>query len=310
MVRSSSLLSFVLFASVASIAACGGAAADPPGSAPSGTDPNLPAGDAGTNAPAVDGGGGGGRDGQVPIDGPRITIALKGNVDPFVHVDGLAGETPVKQVVAIKSLLLLRSPNDPAPVTVFDHGSDAVPVDLVTGKPVVVAEVVAKTLPAGVFTIAKAGVSYVDYRVAARMHSGFDIDGHYDNVQTLSAGAVIGGVTRAKGYFKYTFVAGGTTIGALEGEDAPMPAVTTSGGLSIESTGTESYYVFPVTIAVDPEIAVDHAVLLDVNVRESFRWLDQNYPGYATGTFDTTPSAYEPVIAFGGNRFSLTIGPK
>lgn len=80
----------------------------------------------------------------------------------------------------------------------------------------------AKTLPAGVFTIAKAGVAYVRYSVAARMHSIASVDGQYDNVQSLSDGAVIDGVTRDKGWFRYSFSSGGTTYGTLEGGDAPV----------------------------------------------------------------------------------------
>ena len=72
----------------------------------------------------------------------------------------------------MRSLHLLREPNDPNPVKVYEHTHEkAVEVDVVTGKTVTLASVVAKTLPAGVYTIAKSGISYVRYSVSARMHT-------------------------------------------------------------------------------------------------------------------------------------------
>ncbi|MBX3212985.1 MAG: hypothetical protein KF850_13185 [Labilithrix sp.] len=290
--------------------ACGGATSEivPPGDQPA--PEGSGGGSSGTPAPGTEGGSDGPTGSQPPVDGPRVTIALSGTTAPFTHTDPWSGATPKKQTVAIRSLYLLRSPTDASPVKVFDHGASAVEADLVAGGKVEVASVVAKTLPAGVFTVAKAGVAYVRYSVPARMHSIVSVDGQYDNVQSLSDGAVIDGAARDKGYFRYSFVANGTTYGTLEGEDAPVPAVNTNGGLTLDTSGPQSFYVFPVQIAIDPNIGVDHEVSLEINVHESFRWQDQIAVGYTPRVFDTTPYTFEPVMAFGANTFELKIGPK
>jgi hypothetical protein len=246
---------------------------------------------------------------DAPATGPEITISLQGTTAPFTHADALSGATPNRQIVAVRSLYLFRSPTDPSPVEVFDLDTSAVEVELVSGQKTKVASVVAKTLPAGVFTMAKAGIAYVRYSVDARMHSIVAVDGQYENVQALSDGAVIDGVPRTKGHFSYSFVANGTTYGTLTGEDAPTPAIAASGGISLDTTGPQAFYVFPVQVALDPDVTVDREALLEVNVHESFRWQDQTAPGYTAKTFDTTPSSFEPVISFGANTFELTLAP-
>jgi hypothetical protein len=306
-------LSFFLF-TLPLLIACGGSDAgvddwttpspspNPSGSSSSGApDPNAP-NPSGTNAPPDPG-------------GPRVTITMHGSTASFAHKDGFAGQTPRKQIVAVKSLYLLRTANDPNPVKVFDHGDKAVEVELVSGKPVELATIAAKSLPAGVFTMAKSGASYVKYAVDARMHSGTvygAIDGHYDNVQALSEGAVIDGVKKKKGDFRYSFIADatGATLGSLEGENAPTPVATTSGGIGMDMSGPETFYVFPINMAVDPNVATDQVVDFELNVDKSFRWVDQSQPGYTTGTYDTTPTQFEPVMAFGANAFNLTVKGK
>lgn len=291
-------------------AACGGADAsvgDPTGSPPGGPSPSgsssaaaPPSGTPGTTAPPDPG-------------GPRVTITMHGSTAPFAHADGLAGETPRKQIVAIKSLWLYRSASDPSPVKVFDRGDDAVEVELVSGKKVEIAKVAAKSLPAGVFTIAKSGASYVKYAVDARMHSGTAfgaLDGYYDNEQVLSDGAVVDGKKKKKGDFRYSFVANGATVGTLEGADAPTPAATTAGGITMDMSGPETFYVFPIQLAVDPDVEKDQLVDFELNVDKSFRWQDQGLPGYTAGVYDTTPSTFEPVMAFGANAFRLSISPQ
>jgi hypothetical protein len=294
------------------LVACGGSNAgvdDPTAPSPS-PDPSSPStpGDpsAPTDPPST----------TTPPDpgGPRVTITMRGSTTPFAHKDAFSGETPRKQIVAVKSLWLYRSPTDTSPVKVFDHGDKAVEVELVSGKTVELAKVAAKSLPAGVFTMAKSGVSYVKYAVDARMHSGTAfgaIDGYYDNVQALSDGAVIDGAKKKKGDFKYSFVADatGATVGSLEGENAPTPVATTGGGITMDMSGPETFYVFPINMAVDPNVATDQLVDFELNVDKSFRWVDQSTPGYTAGVYDTTPTQFEPVMAFGANTFKLNVAP-
>jgi hypothetical protein len=241
-------------------------------------------------------------------NGPKINIKMKGSTAPIAFQDSWAGETPRKQIVAIKSLYLLRTTDDKNPLKVFDNGTAAVEAELIGGKTTDIASVVAKTLSAGVFTIAKAGAAYVRYEVDARMHTTLGpVDGYYANVQALSDSAVIDGVPFKKGHFRYSFISQGTTYGTLEGENAPTPAVSAQGGLYLDTTGSESFYVFPVQLAVDPNISKDLTVSLELNVHESFRWQDQALLGYSSKVFDTTPYTYEPVMAFGANAFTMKV---
>jgi hypothetical protein len=298
--------------SLASLVACGGSA----GTVGDGDDPNAPppsgsgtgqAGEPGAQAPGTEPPGTPG----AAANGPQVVITMSGTTAPFKHADGFAGETPKTQIVAVRSLYLLRHPTDPNPVKVYEHAPDkAVEVDVVSGKTVELARVAAKSLPAGVYTVARSGVSYVRYSVAARMHTPLAVDGQYDNVQALSDGAVVDTVKRNKGWFRYSFGAGGTTYGTLEGEDAPTPVATTGGGISMDMSGPETFYVFPVQVAIDPNVSVDHEAHFEVNVDKSFRWQDQALTGYTTNVFDTTPSSFEPVMAFGANSFNLTVAPK
>ncbi len=305
-----SMLRFFLPAFVLA-AACGGADAgvgDPAGPAPAPSSASGSAGAGGNEAP-------GEPSSSPPPDpgGPRVTITMRGSTAPFAHADGFAGETPRMQIVAIKSLWLYRSAADPNPVKVFDHGDAPVEVELVSGKETEIAKVAARSLPAGVFTLAKSGASYVKYAVDARMHSGTAfgaLDGFYDNQQVLSDGAILDGKKRKKGDFRYSFVANGATIGTLEGANAPTPVATTAGGISMDMSGPETFYVFPIQMAVDPNVGQDQHVDFELNVHQSFRWQDQGLPGYATGVYDTTPSSFEPVMAFGANAFQLSITPQ
>jgi hypothetical protein len=77
----------------------------------------------------------------------------------------------------------------------------------------------------------------------------------------------------------------------------------------MDMSGPETFYVFPVALAVDPKSNVGRDVLFTANVFESFRWQDEPKPGYASGVFDTTESTFEPVMAFGANAFALTVTP-
>jgi hypothetical protein len=304
-----SLRTFVLASFL--LAACGGSSAgvdDPTSPSPDpssdpGSGPGTATGDPGS-VPGTPG-----TPGSPPSSsGAQVTIELAGSVSPFAHADGFAGETPTRQIVAVRSVYLLRAPDDPSPVQVFDLGAAAVEADLVTGATTTIAKVPLASLPSGVFTRAKVGVAYVRYSVAARLHAGATaLDGRYDNEQVLSDGAVVDGVTRDKGWFRYAFAMGATTYGALEGDDAPTPVATGAGGIVMDMSGPQTFYVFPATLAIDPASDQDRTVRFEANVADSFRWQDQANPGYAPGVFDTTPSTFEPVMAFGANSFTLTV---
>jgi hypothetical protein len=285
--------------------ACGGATAgvdDPSAPEPSapGSGEGTGAGPGGPGSPSHPGG-------PPAAGGPEVTLSARGVSTPFAHTDGLSGATPAQQLVAVRSLHLLRAADDPAPLEVFDLGSDAVEVDYATGDTVELATVPIAALPAGRYTTAKVGVAYVRYRVPARMHTAMgSYDGQYRNVQALSEGVKVDGQTRKRGWFRYAFAVGGAETGALEGNDAPVPAVPTSGGIYLDTSGPVAFYVFPVDVTIDPTVERDMLALFEANVFESFRWQDLPAIGYAPGVFDTTPVSYEPVMAFGANSFTMT----
>lgn len=243
--------------------------------------------------------------------GPTVTLSLRGTTAAIAHSDGLAAQTPIKQGVAIRSFWLLKDESDPAPLKVADIGPAAVETDLVAGVTNDIATVPIKSLPAGSYTIAKVGVAYVRYRIAARLHNGgFATDGTYDNLEALSDNAIIDGAARKKGWFRSSFSVGPTTYGTTESDGAPLPALPQSGGMKLETSGAESFYVFPLKIALDPTYGSDMRLVVEVNVHESFRWIDQATPGYASKVFDTTPTTYEPVMSFGASAFQVTYEAK
>ena len=56
---------------------------------------------------------------------------------------------------------------------------------------------------------------------------------------------------------------------------------------------------------VEPDIGVDTSIVFEVNMHESFRWVELSEPDYSDGVFDSTPSSFEPVKRFGANSFSV-----
>ena len=268
------------------------------------------AGCGGSSADVGAGGSSAGDAGAPGTTGPYLTLSLRGSVTPVAHADGFAGETPEHQIAAIKSLVLYRTMSDPDPVTVFDLGGHAIEADLVTGETVDIATVPFVSIPAGTYTYAKVGTAYVKYTVDARLHSTVAVDGQYDNIEALSDGAIIDGIAREKGWYRFQFAQGSTTYGSVEGDNAPIPAVPAGGGITLDTSGADSYYAFPALVVIDPSTTVDQRAICDVNVHESFRWMDQELPDYTDGIYDTTPTSYEPVMSFGANSFALSLEPK
>ena len=91
---------------------------------------------------------------------------------------------------------------------------------------------------------------------------------------------------------------------------AALASLASSGGMTLETVGPDSFYVFPMHVTIDPNEPKDQRIVCEVNVHESFRWKDEATSGYATNVFDTTPTTYEPVMSFGASAFSLYLEPK
>jgi hypothetical protein len=309
-----SIVRLALASSFLFTAACGGASSSPidgpvdPGA--SSGDPGSVAGDAGASSGDSGASTEPGPTGK-PGPGAQVTLSLVGSTDPVPHLDDFASQTPIRQVVAVTGLWLLKSPTDPAPLKVADLGAGSVETDLVSGQVNDIATVALSSLPGGTYTVAKVGVAYVRYRIAARLHAGgVATDGRYDNTEALSQGAVIDGVPRDKGWFRSEFGIGDTAYASTESGGAPLPQLPAAGGMTLDSSGPTSFYVFPVNLTIDPNEKADQRVICQVNVDHSFRWQDQALPGYAADVFDTTPTAYETVMSFGASAFSLFLAPK
>lgn len=307
-----SLVQLAVASSFAFAVACGGASSSvPDGPLGPGSTPGSSGGSAsGSEEPGASSGSmPGGSSGQ-PGPGPQVTLALRGSTTPVAHADGFSSQTPIRQGVSVRSLWLYKDASDESPLKVLDLGANSVETDLVSGKTNDIGTVALKSLPRGTYSIAKVGVAYVRYRIAARLHDGVATDGRYDNTEALSDGVLVDGVARKKGWFRSEFGIGDTTYGTYEGADAPLPQLPQSGGMTLETAGPNSFYVFPMNVTIDPDEPKDQRIVCEVNVHESFRWHDQAEIGYAARVFDTTPTTYEPVMSFGASSFSLTLEPK
>lgn len=265
----------------------------------------------GGSAPAATSEGGasgnGGSDGGVAPSGPAYEVHLRATQAKVNFTDGYAGETPIDQHIAIRKLTLYRDANDAAPVVVFDNGQNAVECGLNDGNDTVVGTAVAKTLPAGTFTVAHVEVGYYRFKVGATMHSnGMTVPGDYSDVEVLTDATMVDGNLQNQGHYSFTFEVGGTAYGTLTGEDLVTPVDLAGGGLALVTQNHTASYVFPVNVIVDPALGSTTKVVMVVNTYQNFRWQDQSMAGYQAGVFDTTPTTYETVTSFGAN--SLTLG--
>jgi hypothetical protein len=240
--------------------------------------------------------------------GPSYQAHLRATQSPVSFSDGFSGETPLDQHVGVRSLTLLRSASDPAPLVVFDNGAAVVDAPVNDGSDTVVGSAVAAALPAGTFTVAKVAVGYYDFKVAGTLHAnGLTTPGDYHDVEVLSDGVTYAGQTFNKGYYSFTFEVGGTAYGTVTGTDLVTPVDLATGGLTLVAAGNDVTYVFPVMVTLDPGIASDVAIVMTVNTYENFRWQDESQPGYQAGVFDTTPTTYEPVESYGANSFAISV---
>src|SRR4051812_10651682 len=133
-----SFFRIVLASSVVLAAACGGSSSTV---GPGSTDPGTTSGGTGT--------------GTEDPGGPRLTLSLRGSTTPVPHTDGFSGQTPTRQIVAIKSFWLYKSASDPAPLKVLDLGAKSVETDFISGQTSDIGTVAIKSLAAGTYTLAK-----------------------------------------------------------------------------------------------------------------------------------------------------------
>lgn len=243
--------------------------------------------------------------------GPTVEVRLRATAAAFAQTDGLSGETPRKASLGIRSLRLMSGPTDPNPALVFDLGTAFVEAPLDDGSDTSIATVAIARVRAGSYAWAKVGVSHVRYQVDATMHSaGIDLAGVFDNAQVLSSGTLLDGVARDAGWYRFSFVANGTTWGTITGANGPLPTYPQSGGIGLVVEANSAYYTFPVTTVIDPGVTRDWVVTLVLNVDHDFRWEDTPGAGHQPGVFDAEPTAFEPVRRFGANAMTLEVRQK
>jgi hypothetical protein len=248
--------------------------------------------------------------GTGPFSKANVIIHLRASTAPVPHPDGFSGQTPSAQSIGIRKLTLFKSVNDPSPFVAFDHAADAVEAGLNDKDDTVVATVPAKSLPSGIFTIARVAISHVRYRIAATMHGfGQTVPGNFQNLHVLSDGSKVDGATWNKGHYSFSFLLGTMPLGTQAGENGPLPPTLSGGGITFDTSGPESAYVFPVSLPVSPDLADDVNLVFEINTHENFRWQDEQAPEYKDGVFDATPTTFEAVKSFGANSFELSIDP-
>lgn len=241
-----------------------------------------------------------------------VTIHLRATTKPIAHPDGFAGETPKKQLLGVRALTLGTSANDPNPWTVFDLAGGFIEAPVDDAADTVLAKIPRSALKAGTYVYAKAYVSHVRYEVDAVVHAlGMSVPGAFQNMQVLSDGTTLDNVSRASGYYSFSFVAGSQKYGPVTGDQGPLPQ-TTGSGITLTVENGKASYGFPISLAVaesTPDTDVD--VILEANTHEDFRWDDTAGAGHAAKTFDVDPpSTFEPVKQFGPSSLTLSIVPR
>lgn len=242
--------------------------------------------------------------------GPFVSLHVRGTQTPVVHEAGTAGQTPPVQRLAFKSLTLFATREDAtanrAGYVVYDLGGAPVEAGVGDGDDTVITKLPIRSLRAGHYAAARVGVAYLRYQVRSTMHSlGFAVPGEFDNVQVLASDTLLDGQLRQKGYYRYTFRSPQTGPVSVEGADAPIPATTGLGGISLEAESDAFFYVVPVDLTIDTGVSHDLHAIYELNTHENFRWRDESTAGYAAGVYDTTPASFEPVVSFGANSARL-----
>lgn len=234
-----------------------------------------------------------------------LSIVVTGDATPIDFDDGSTGQTPTNYFMGLQRFDLMRSAQDPAPVIVFDHGTEYVEVNMSTSQ--TVATVNLLDLPLGLYTHGRVLLTMTRFDVLTTVHVTMPptaLPGTMSVVGALSD-CVIDGTARTQDWAEFTFnVAGGITRpGALPG----MPA---TGGGTIVREGGRTWMVFPLSESLNilPVPGASKTATITYYTYESFRWTEQDEAGYAVGTFDTRDDgAHEPLTNFGALDYAITI---
>ena len=246
------------------------------------------------------------QDGAVAEDAAGravIEIYVEGDPTAKTFTDGYSGQTPRDYVMGLQRFDLLRSSNDPTPVTVFDYGPGYTEVDMSTKTLVGVGRT--PDIPAGSYSHARVLLAMARFTVNASAHSGsLGLPGAITATSALSD-TIIDGTPFTKGQCQFEFVSGSIT-NTLGGALPPLPA--TAGGTIVDD-GQRTWMVFPFAapLAVDPGDAATHQATITYETFESFRWEEQALTGYTTGVWDVNADfvSSEVVKNFGATGYRV-----
>jgi hypothetical protein len=236
--------------------------------------------------------------------GATFTIYIKGDKTATTFSDGFVGQTPKEYKMGLGRYDIMKSPSDPAPVTVFDHGATPVDVDLLGTTLAGSAKIAA--LPAGTYTHGRVLLTHATFTVAATVHAGVPWPGDIRVVTALSD-TTIDGKSWTQGQTTFTFIAG-TIQQTVPGVIPPLPS---TGGGSVVQVGGKTWMIFPfpTPLTLYPALTQSYQGTMIYKVFESFRWEDQSLTGYTAKVFDVDAlkMTFEPVKNFGATGYSVEI---
>jgi hypothetical protein len=253
----------------------------------------------------------GGADGGEPADasvasGAQVHVHLRASHDPVAHPPATSGQTPRDWVSGIRSLHLLRSETDPAPVEIFSHGDGYVEVSYADNADTIAGSAPIATLPNATFTWARAVHTHVRFTIDATLHTSLGpAPGTLDDLIILSDRTTIDGAVHRRGDYRYVFRTGGTDYPA-EGTGFTVQPIPGGGFFTRIEDGETAYY-FPVYLVVSNDLTEDVHLIFEVNVHEGFRWTELVALGHETGVFDTTVISTEPIVQAGANGYAYFV---
>jgi hypothetical protein len=245
-------------------------------------------------------GGGGGSGGTTGVG--RIDIYLTGDATPHAFSDGLSGQTPRDYLIAVGAYEVLTSADDPTPVPCFAHASPVV-ADLSLDN--LMGSCETASIPTGLYTHGRVQVDWASYTVDAVYQSTFPIPGEYTFFRAYSD-TDVGGVSylAGEGSVTFSYAAGSDTYPWVFTDLPQVP------GVQYDVVNGKLWITFPFTHAlpIDQSNTDLHWARMNWEIFNAFRWSELAYPGYSTGTWDTSLNilASEPVHYDGVTGYYVT----
>lgn len=239
-------------------------------------------------------------------EGPWLTVVVQGTLEDKAPDDGLGEQTPDPYIYGLQSLELLRTPDDPEPFVVFDHSPGFVACDM-HGR-TEVAKVPVAGFPLETFHYFRFSLTHVEADLDATIHG-------IPNVGSAATKLhVVYGLSDVSA--QGLELAQGDTI--ISGELYGTPFETTSfvepvyaepaPGAWAENKDGKTWITCTANppLETDPSAPVDMSYATRYYIKDSFRWQDEDKPGYAAGVWDMEvgpPASAEQIIRMGANFY-------